>query len=84
MLVVGGRVLVFNQRAASCRGGGIGSVTTMRDRTELVSMQNQLSSNLSITDTLRAQTHEFDNQLHTISGLVQLEEYDEVARWSAT
>ena len=36
------------------------------------------SSNLSITDTLRAQTHEFGNQLHTISGLVQLEEYDEV------
>ena len=50
----------------------------MRDRTELVSLQSQLSSNLSITDTLRAQTHEFANQLHTISGLVQLEEYDEV------
>ncbi|MET0767715.1 MAG: ATP-binding protein, partial [Aeromicrobium sp.] len=33
---------------------------------------------LSITDTLRAQTHEFANQLHTISGLVQLGEYDEV------
>ena len=34
---------------------------------------------MSITDTLRAQTHEFDNRLHTISGLVQLGEYDEVA-----
>jgi sensor histidine kinase regulating citrate/malate metabolism len=50
----------------------------MRDRTDLVAMQGQLSSNLSITDTLRAQTHEFANQLHTISGLVQLGEYDEV------
>lgn len=78
VLVVGARVLVFNQRAASSRGEGIGTVTTMRDRTELVSMQNQLSSNLSLTDTLRAQTHEFANQLHTISGLVQLQEYDEV------
>lgn len=78
VLVVGTRVLVFNQRAASSRGEGIGTVTTMRDRTELVSMQNQLSSNLSLTDTLRAQTHEFANQLHTISGLVQLQEYDEV------
>ena len=55
----------------------------MRDRTELVSLQGQLSSNLSITDTLRAQTHEFSNQLHTISGLVQLGEYDEVRRSSA-
>jgi len=31
-----------------------------------------------VTDTLRAQTHEFANQLHTISGLVQLGEYDAV------
>jgi two-component system, CitB family, sensor kinase len=76
--VVGDSVVVFNRRAASSRGRGIGSVTTLRDRTELVSLQSQLSSNLSITDTLRAQTHEFDNQLHTISGLVQLGEYDEV------
>jgi two-component system CitB family sensor kinase len=78
VLLVRDRVVVFNQRAASSRGEGIGTVTTMRDRTDLVSMQNQLSSNLSITDTLRAQTHEFANQLHTISGLVQLEEYDEL------
>ena len=76
--LVGTRVVVFNRRAASSKGRGIGTVTTMRDRTELVSMQSQLSSNLSITDTLRAQTHEFTNQLHTISGLVQLGEYDEV------
>lgn len=78
VLLVGSRILVFNQRSASSRGQGIGTVTTMRDRTDLVSMQSQLSSNLSITDTLRAQTHEFANQLHTISGLVQLGEYDEV------
>ncbi|WP_197983497.1 ATP-binding protein [Aeromicrobium sp. CFBP 8757] len=78
VVLVGERVVVFNQRSASSRGQGIGAVTTMRDRTDLVSMQGQLSSNLSITDTLRAQTHEFANQLHTISGLVQLGEYDEV------
>lgn len=76
--VVADRVLIFNRRAASSRGRGIGTVTTMRDRTELVSLQSQLSANLSITDTLRAQTHEFTNHLHTISGLVQLEEYDAV------
>ena len=33
----GRRVVVFNQRRASSRGQGIGSVATMRDRTELVS-----------------------------------------------
>lgn len=78
VVVVGDRVLVLNQRSASSAGEGIGAVTTMRDRTELVAMRSQLSSNLAITDTLRGQTHEFANQLHTISGLVQLGEYDEV------
>lgn len=79
LALVGQRVVVFNRGRASAGGRGIGTVTTLRDRTELVSLQSQLSSNLSITDTLRAQTHEFDNRLHTISGLVQLGEYDEVA-----
>ena len=37
-----------------------------------------------ITKTLRAQTHEFNNQLHTISGLIQLGEYDEVSRLIGT
>ncbi|BBY30517.1 sensor histidine kinase [Mycolicibacterium sediminis] len=72
------RVLALNRRAASTRGKRIGTVTTMRDSTELASMQGQLSSHKSVTDTLRAQTHEFANQLHTISGLVQLGEYDAV------
>lgn len=84
VVVVGDRVLVVNRRAARSHGRGIGSVTTMRDRTELVSLQNQLSSNLSISDTLRAQTHEFANRLHTISGLVELEEYDELAQLLGT
>ncbi|AIY16749.2 sensor histidine kinase [Pimelobacter simplex] len=79
LALVGTRVVVFNRGRASSGGRGIGTVTTLRDRTELVSLQSQLSSNLSITDTLRAQTHEFDNRLHTISGLVQLGEYDELA-----
>lgn len=77
--LVGERVIVVNRRPARSHGRGIGSVTTMRDRTELVSMQSQLSTNLSITDTLRAQTHEFTNRIHTIAGLVELEEYDELA-----
>ncbi len=84
VVVVGERVLVLNRRAARSGGRGIGSVTTMRDRTELVSLQSQLSSNLSISDTLRAQTHEFANRLHTISGLVELGEHDELRQLLGT
>jgi len=78
VIVTRTRVLALNRRAASTGGERIGTVTTMRDSTELASMQGQLSSHKSVTDTLRAQTHEFANQLHTISGLVQLGEYDSV------
>ena len=78
VIVTRTRVLALNRRAASSQGREIGTVTTMRDSTELASMQGQLSSHKSVTDTLRAQTHEFANQLHTISGLVQLGEYDSV------
>ena len=78
VIVTPNRVLALNRRAATSQGERIGTVTTMRDSTELASMQGQLSSHKSVTDTLRAQTHEFANQLHTISGLVELGEYDSV------
>ena len=72
------KVLALNRRPATSQGQRIGTVTTMRDSTELAALQGQLSSHKSVTDTLRAQTHEFANQLHTISGLVQLGEYESV------
>ena len=78
VVVVGGRALVLNRQRATSAGRDICTVTTLRDRTELVALESQLTSTRSVTDTLRAQTHEFANQLHTISGLVQLGEYDDV------
>jgi sensor histidine kinase regulating citrate/malate metabolism len=79
-LVVGGRVLVLNRNQVVQDGRVIGTVTTLRDRTELLALQSQLSARESVTETLRAQTHEFSNQLHTLSGLLQLGEYDDAAQ----
>jgi len=84
VLVVAGRVLVMNRNRVVHDGRSVGTVTTLRDRTELLAMQSELNARESITETLRAQTHEFSNQLHTISGLVQLGEYDEVGRLIGT
>jgi sensor histidine kinase regulating citrate/malate metabolism len=81
VLVVGGRVLVLNGNRVLHDGRASGTVTTLRDRTELLAMQSELSARESVTETLRAQTHEFSNQLHTISGLLQLGEYDEAGRF---
>ncbi|MFY2788974.1 ATP-binding protein [Rhodococcus sp. KRD162] len=78
VLTTATRVLVLSRRSASSKGRRIGTVTTMRDSTELARLQSQLSSHRSVTDTLRAQTHEFANQLHTISGLTQLGDQDAV------
>lgn len=84
VVVLGDRVLVVNRNPVLEGGRRVASVTTLRDRTELLALQSELSARESITNTLRAQTHEFHNQLHTISGLVQLGEYDEVSRLVGT
>ncbi|MHA7171736.1 sensor histidine kinase [Arthrobacter monumenti] len=81
LVLVGERMVAFNRRPIRSHGRVIGSVTTLRDRTELSSLEKELGATRTTTDTLRAQTHEFANQLHTISGLIQLEEYDEVVQF---
>jgi len=81
VLPVAGRLLILNSKPTVNRGQRIGSVTTLRDRTELMALQRELDVTTHATDTLRAQAHEFSNRLHTISGLIELREYDEVARF---
>ena len=80
-MLVGDRVLAFNRCPMQSHGRVIGSVTTLRDRTELSPWSSELGTTRATSDTLRAQTHEFANQLHTISGLLHLQEYDEVVRF---
>lgn len=77
-VAVGPRVLVLNRMPVVSHGRRIGSVTTLRDRTELLRLQHDLDKVHDVTQTLRAQAHEFSNRLHTISGLIELGEYDEV------
>jgi two-component system, CitB family, sensor kinase len=76
---VGDRVLILNRMPIASRGRPLGSVTTLRDRTELITLQRKLDAVQQATDTLRAQAHEFSNRLHTISGLIELGEFGEVA-----
>ena len=76
-----GRVLVLNRLPITSRGRAIGSVATLRDRTELMELRRELDLTRHVTDTLRAQAHEFDNRLHTIAGLIELGEGDEAVRF---
>jgi two-component system CitB family sensor kinase len=76
-----GRVLVVNRLPITSRGRAIGSVTTLRDRTELLELRRELDLTRHVTDTLRAQAHEFSNRLHTIAGLIELGDADEAVRF---
>ncbi|MFF0371882.1 ATP-binding protein [Micromonospora sp. NPDC005087] len=81
VVVRAGRVLVMNRMTVNKDGRRLGSVTTLRDRTELARLEREIGSFRSTAELLRAQTHEFANQLHTISGLIQIGEHDEVVRY---
>jgi sensor histidine kinase regulating citrate/malate metabolism len=81
VVITGDRMLTLNRMPLVTKAGTAGSVTTMRDLTELVALQSELDTTRSATNTLRAQAHEFHNQLHVIAGLVELAEYPEVARY---
>ena len=81
VVFVGDRILTLNRKPVAVRGVPAGSVTTMRDLTELRQLEQELGVTRQTTEALRAQAHEFANRLHTISGLLELEEYAEVLRY---
>jgi len=84
VVIRAGRVLVLNRMPVVHDGRPIGSVTTLRDRTQLAQVESELGAFRGTTDLLRAQAHEFANQLHTISGLIQIGDYDEVVSFVDT
>jgi two-component system CitB family sensor kinase len=55
----------------------LGWVVTFQDRTESEALKRQLDDAMGLAETLRAQSHEFDNRLHTLVGLVELGHYDQ-------
>ena len=66
-----------SQRAPSSSAGRqrpavFGTVATIRDRTEIESLGSELETMKTLSDALRAQTHEHANRLHTIVSLMEL------------
>lgn len=59
----------------------VGAIATFRDKTELTKLAEELTGVKKMAWSLRAQNHEFMNKLHTITGLIQLEEYDEAIQF---
>jgi two-component system, CitB family, sensor kinase len=82
IVLVGGRLLVVSRRKVVHAGVDLGSVITLRDRTELEAALRELDDVRSLTDALRAQQHEFANRMHTLAGLIGLGEHDAAARYA--
>lgn len=59
----------------------VGAISTFRDKTEVKVLAEQLTGVRDYVDALRAQAHEFMNQLHVILGLVKLGSYNQLATY---
>ncbi|MEU0518377.1 sensor histidine kinase [Streptosporangium sp. NPDC006007] len=70
------RVLVLNRTPVAVRERQSGWVVTLRDRTELIRLTEELDQASSTADALRAQAHEFANRMHTVVGLLELGEHE--------
>jgi len=74
-------VIMTNRIPINDRGKIVGAIATFRDKTEVTRLAEELTGAKKMAWSLRAQNHEFMNKLHTIAGLIQLEEYDEALQF---
>lgn len=74
-------IIMTNRVPIKNRGKIVGAIASFRDKTEVTKMAEELTGVKKLAWSLRAQNHEFMNKLHTISGLIQLEEYDEALQF---
>jgi two-component system CitB family sensor kinase len=82
LVLHGQRVLVANRMPIRHENRHhLGWVVTFQDRTESESLKRELDDAIGLTETLRAQSHEFANRLHTLVGLVELGRYSEAIQF---
>ncbi len=74
-------IIMTNRVPIMNRGKVVGAIASFRDKTEVTRMAEELTGIKKMAWSLRAQNHEFMNKLHTIAGLIQLEEYDEALQF---
>jgi two-component system CitB family sensor kinase len=76
-LQIGRKTVIANRLPVKVGTDVIGVVSSFRLKSEIDQLTEELSQVKQYTEALRAQTHEYNNLLYTLSGLIQLESYDE-------
>jgi sensor histidine kinase regulating citrate/malate metabolism len=82
LYVLGEHVLLISTAPARWGGRGVGAVVTLRDRTELQEVTGQLDQVRGLTESLRSQTHEAANRLHTVVSLIEMGRSDEAVEFA--
>ena len=77
ILTIGDKEIIVNRIPMLSGDGVTGVVSSFRDKSELDALTRKLSQVQKYSEMLRAQTHEYSNKLHTISGLIQIGAYQE-------
>ncbi len=68
------RAILSNRIPIKLQGKTIGAVAIFQDKTEVTRLAQELTGVQAFVDALRVQTHEYSNKLHTIAGLIQLDQ----------
>lgn len=58
-----------------------GAVATLQNRTEIEKLISELTHIEQYVDSLRSQRHNFMNQLHVITGLIELDKFEDVTKY---
>jgi two-component system CitB family sensor kinase len=74
-------LLVVNRMEVSLSGRSIGSVVTVRDRTEVEGLIREVHAINGLTEALRAQEHEYANHLYVLVGLIEMGDYEQVSSY---
>jgi sensor histidine kinase regulating citrate/malate metabolism len=74
------RVLLLSRAYVEVDGRPVGSVVTLRDRTDIQAALRELDDVRALADSLRTQAHESANKLQAVVGLVELGRPEEAIR----
>lgn len=78
MMMLGGNETLVNRIPIQRDGRVTGVIASFRKIEDIDTIAEELAQTKRYTESLRAQTHEHQNFLYMISGLLQLQEYEEV------
>lgn len=82
-ITAAGRTLIATRAPATADGRDIGTMVVLQDRSELDAMLATLELERTRTETLRIETHDFENRMHVIAGLLGLGDLDDARTYLA-